>query len=125
MAHVIDSDVLIDVTKGNAAAVAYLESLDDCAISTITAMELIVGASTQKQSGALDESLRAFEHLPLTPAIGTSVYDLLKHYARSHGLRPFDALIAATALAGNHSLVTRNTKHFRFISDLNLISPKY
>jgi predicted nucleic acid-binding protein len=40
MAHVIDTDVLIDVTKGNTAAITFLESLPDCAISTITAMEL-------------------------------------------------------------------------------------
>ena len=43
MAHIIDTDVLIDVTKSNAAAIAFLESLPDCAISAITAMELIAG----------------------------------------------------------------------------------
>ena len=120
MANVIDTDVLIDVTKGNPDAIAYLESITDLAISSITAMEIIVGANTQRQTIALDVSLAAFPRLPLTPAISATAYDLLKQYARSHGLRPFDALIAATVLAGKHTLITRNLKHFRCIPKANI-----
>ena len=65
MANVIDTDVLIDVTKGNPNAIAYLESLTDLAINSITAMEIIVGAKTQRQTLALDASLAAFPLLPL------------------------------------------------------------
>ena len=125
MANVIDTDVLIDVTKGSPDAIAYLESLTDLAISSITAMEIIVGAKTQRQTLALDASLAAFPLLQLTPGISANGYDLLKQYARSHGLRPFDALLAATVLAGEHTLITRNVKHFRCIPNLPISTPNY
>ena len=42
MASLIDTDVMIDVSRGNASAASYLDSLSDPAISIITAQELIV-----------------------------------------------------------------------------------
>ena len=41
--YVIDTDVMIDVSRGNAAAANFVDSLDDITISIITAHELIVG----------------------------------------------------------------------------------
>lgn len=52
-------------------------------------------------------------------------YWLLKNYSMPHGLREFDSLIAATALAYDLTLVTRNEKHYRFIPDLRLQMPGY
>jgi predicted nucleic acid-binding protein len=41
----IDSNVLIDVSRGNAAAIKYVDALSEpWSISQVTAMELIVGA---------------------------------------------------------------------------------
>jgi predicted nucleic acid-binding protein len=41
----IDSNVLIDVSRGNAAAIKYVDALPEpWSISQVTAMELIVGA---------------------------------------------------------------------------------
>jgi predicted nucleic acid-binding protein len=44
MVSLIDTDVMIDVSRGNAGAAGYLDSLSDPAISIVTAQELIVGA---------------------------------------------------------------------------------
>jgi predicted nucleic acid-binding protein len=52
-------------------------------------------------------------------------YDLLKRYAKPDGLRTFDALIAATTIAENFTLVSRNRKHYRMISVLSFESPDY
>jgi predicted nucleic acid-binding protein len=49
---------------------------------------------------------------------------LMKLYAISHGLRIPDALIAATAMEENLTLVTANIKHFSFIKDLSLLDWK-
>jgi len=43
MSSLIDTDVMIDVSRGNAGAADYIDSLTDPAISIITAHELIVG----------------------------------------------------------------------------------
>ncbi len=45
MFYLIDTDVMIDVSRENANAAGYLDSLSDPAISIITAQELIVGVS--------------------------------------------------------------------------------
>jgi predicted nucleic acid-binding protein len=57
--------------------------------------------------------------------IGKRAYDLLKIYAMSHGLRTFDSLIAAIALEGELTLVTRNLKHFGMIDGIRLQIPNY
>ena len=44
MIWLIDTDVMIDVSRANAGAANHLDSLDDPAISIVTAQELIVGA---------------------------------------------------------------------------------
>ncbi len=64
-------------------------------------------------------------HADLRAQITGLAYDLLKRYAKSDGLRTFDALIAATAMAEGFTLVSRNRKHFHMISDLMLEVPTY
>jgi predicted nucleic acid-binding protein len=49
----------------------------------------------------------------------------MKTFARSHGLHTLDALIAATAMEEGLTLVSKNRKHFRMISDLSLEVPDY
>ncbi len=45
MPFLVDSDVLIDISRGKQAARDYLDALrDPWAISQVTALELIVGA---------------------------------------------------------------------------------
>jgi hypothetical protein len=41
MAYLIDSDIMVDFTRGNAKAADYLDGLgDDCLLSAITALEI-------------------------------------------------------------------------------------
>jgi predicted nucleic acid-binding protein len=49
----------------------------------------------------------------------------MKTYAKSHGLRPLDSMIAATALEDGLILASRNRKHFAMIEDLWLEVPRY
>ena len=126
MAYLIDTDVLIDVTKGKEAAMNYLDRLpEDWSISVVTAMELVAGARDRREIGKIDEFLEAIPMVALSPGVGTKAYELLKGYAKSHGLRIFDAIIAAAAIEGGKTLVTRNQKHFRMIPDLKLDIPEY
>jgi predicted nucleic acid-binding protein len=124
--YLIDTDVMIDVSRGSSAAATYVDSLDDVTISIITAHELIVGARNHRDASAIDGLIRASAvHADLREEITRLAYDLLKRYARSDGLRTFDALIAATAIAENFTLVSRNRKHFQMISDLPFQAPDY
>ena len=125
MVSLIDTDVMIDVSRANASAAGYLDSLIDPAISIITAQELIVGARDKRDLTGIDSLVAVFPVVHIDASIGQLAYDLLKRYARSDGLRTFDSLIAATAIMLGLELVSRNRKHFAMIEGLRLQSPQY
>jgi predicted nucleic acid-binding protein len=122
----IDSNVLIDVSRGNAAAIKYVDALPEpWSISQVTAMELIVGARDKRELTTIDSFLALYQVVPLSESIGAGAYRLLKTYAKSHGLHLFDSLIAATAIEKELTLVTLNRKHYQMIEGLVLEVPDY
>jgi len=124
--YLIDTDVMIDVSRRNAAAGTYVDSLDDVTISIITAHELIVGARNQRDADGIDSLIRTYPvHADLDARITGRAYQLLKRHAKSDGLRTFDALIAATAIENGFTLVSKNRKHFQMIGELELEVPSY
>ena len=126
MPYLVDTDVLIDVSRSNEAAIDFLDQLGDSwLISIITALELIVGARSKKEVAQIDQLIAAYSAIPLTAKIGNASYALLRQFAKSHGLRVFDSLIAATAIDGAFTLVTKNKKHFQMIENLKLEVPRY
>ena len=107
MPYLLDSDVLIDVSRGKPAAREYLDALPEgWAISRVSALELIVGARDNRDLTVIDVFLTAFVVVPLREYTGTRAYDLLKWYAKSHGLHVFDSLVVATAIEEGLTLVT-------------------
>ncbi len=118
----IDSDVLVWLTRGHAGAAKRLNALDAWRISTITYIELAQGCRDRAELARLKKGLaaRRTELVHLTPAISAQAVDLIDSLALSHGLRLADALIAATALETGLTLLTGNLKHFAPIPGLQL-----
>ncbi len=126
MAYLIDSDVMVDFTRGNAKTADYLDGLsDDWLLSAITALELIAGARNQREVTDLDILISAFEQIPPNEEIARRAYALMMTLTRSHGLHALDALIAATAIENGLTLVSKNRKHFQMIDELSLEVPSY
>ena len=123
--YLLDTDVMIDVSRGNTGAATFVDSLDDAAISIITAQELIVGARDKRDLEVIDSLVETFRLEHLDGGIGLLAYTLLKRYAKSDGLRTFDALIAATAMERGLVLASRNRKHFAMIDGLTLDVPSF
>ena len=121
----VDTDILIDAAKGNEAAVEFLDSLGSWSISAVTAMEFVVGARNQREAAKIDKFLDQLAIVPLAAEIGELAYELLKEHSRPHGLRVFDAIIAATAVVVGATLATRNQKHFKMIRGLEVEVPGY
>ena len=120
---VVDTDILIDVSRGAAEAVTYLGAAErrvPLAVSAVTEMELIVGCRDKRELAELEKFLSRFQVIKLSEAISDAAMDLLRQYRLSHGLLIADALIAATALSLNAQFVSKNQKDFRFISGLKL-----
>ena len=119
----IDSDILIDSTRGDENALRYLHQQEQqkiLAVSVMSEMELRVGCQNKQESSRLDRSLEFFQLIQLDRVISQRAAELVRIYNLSHGLLIPDALIAATALELNISLATRNRKDFRFIDGLKL-----
>jgi hypothetical protein len=126
MPYLVDTNIMVDVTRGSAKAADYLDSLADAwSISMITYLELLVGARTQRETADLDLVLSGYQAIPPNEDITRRAYYLIKTYARSHGLDTLDALIAATALEEGLTLATKNRKHFQMIAELKLEVPNY
>ena|SRR5208283_4731907 len=126
MPYLIDSDVLIDISRGNQSARKYIDALKEAwVISQVSALELIVGARDKRDLANIDTFLSAYVIVPLRDSSGKKAYDLLKMYAKTHGLQVFDSLIAATAIEEDLTLVTRNRRHFGAIKGLRLEIPAY
>jgi len=126
MPYLIDSDVLIDISRGIKAASEYVDALtEEWAISQVSAPELIVGARDQRELATIDAFLSAYSIIPIRESTGKRAYELLKLYAKSHGLHVFDSLVAATAMEEGLNLVTRNQRHFGVIKGLPLAIPPY
>jgi predicted nucleic acid-binding protein len=126
---ILDTDVFIDHFRGLAAATAYLQGLDvtQRATTDVTVMELYKGAVNHEQLTLIERFL-ARNHvtrLPVSASASQHAVSLLHDYSLAHGLGIPDALIAAIALAGEHTLVTSNLRHFRFIAGLRLEPAPY
>lgn len=121
---IIDTDILIDLSRKNDKATGYLNDLEinhQLAISVMTQMELLVGCRNKQESVLLGKFLKHFQIINLSEAISMIAVDLLSQYRLSHGLLIPDALIASTALYLNINLATKNQRDYRFIENLKLL----
>jgi predicted nucleic acid-binding protein len=122
---IFDSDILINVGRGDTEAIDCLRDyskISTPAISVVTQMELIVGVRNKTELQKLKKFFKRFQILQITPQISEYTADLLEQYRLSHGLLIPDALIAATAIENNEDFITKNQKDFRFIKGLKLLA---
>lgn len=103
----LDTNILIDVLRGEALALAWLDQQQQPHISVITWIEVLVGCREGETSRVRDW-LESFPRLPLDEAIAAETVRLRKR----HGLKIPDAIILATARCADFSLATRNVKEF-------------
>ena len=116
MTVLIDSDILIEVSRGRDQSIlskwADLSESDALILfSPVNEAELRAGARPAEFE-SLDALFGALACAPADAAIGRRAGDYLRRYRKSHCLELGDALIAATAVACSATLWTRNRKHY-------------
>jgi predicted nucleic acid-binding protein len=119
---VVDTNILIAIIRGNEMASALIRKQgEEICISVVSHMELSVGATNRSRREAVDIVTRTHSVLPLSKAIGERALSLIQTYSTpSRSLFLPDALIAATCMENNATLLTFNTKDFQFIKGLRL-----
>ena len=102
-----DTNILIDHLNGIPEARAEIERFESRAISIITWMEVMVGASAE-----LVDPTRLFLDGFAVVALNDGIASRAVELRRAHRIKLPDAVIWATAQATGRLLVTRNTKDF-------------
>ena len=122
---ILDTSAVIELPNLSAADLPEFPT-----ISVITLAELSVGSEVSKNSHeramrqlVLQQTEASFDPLPFDAACARRfaiVAGCLRQSGRKTQARAFDALIAATALAHNLPLYTRNAQDFEGINGLDL-----
>lgn len=116
MTVLVDSDILIEVSRGKNAGIVskWIDlSNSDAAVlySPVSVAELWAGARPNEHE-ALNNLFRALTCTPIDEESGHQAGIYLQKYRRSHGVEVADALIAASAVMNHAELWTRNRKHY-------------
>ena len=119
--YLADTTILIDHLCGNHKAKYFLKN-EQPSISTVTIAELIQGSRNKEDLASALKVCKSLPEAAIDKKISGKAIKLLENLRLSENLMFLDALIAATALENNLTLVTGNVKHFKKINGLKLIS---
>lgn len=104
----LDSNILIDVLRGEQQALAWLQADGaGAAISVISWIEILVGCQGEETT-TVQTWLQSFPRLELNQAIAAETVSCRK----ALGLKIPDAIILATARCHGLKLVSRNSRDF-------------
>jgi predicted nucleic acid-binding protein len=113
-----DTNILIDYLNGIADAGKEIGRYREKAISLITWMEVMAGATAQDEP-VIKAFLSQFELLPIDSTVATEAVAI----RRTRQIKLPDAIILATARSGDRLLITRNTKNFPAGLDVDVRMP--
>ncbi|MCL2101593.1 MAG: type II toxin-antitoxin system VapC family toxin [Fibromonadales bacterium] len=120
--YLLDTCILIDFLRGNKSIYDIIVDNENVklSMSTITVMELVVGAFNKKEILYIQKAFSKINTIYINEEISKLGQELLIKYNKSHNLVIDDALIAATALATGLELMTYNKVDFQYIPNIKL-----
>ena len=123
MKYLFDTNVWIDAIAGRLPADTFLKFVVQAewvGYSAITRLELFgFPGLTKPEEEKLAELLKHFVEV----GVDSSTVDKAITIRKAIRIKVPDAIIAATAIIKECSLITRNTEDFKGISGLNIINP--
>ena len=122
LTFLVDTCIFIDYLRGEAGVYDFLATDQDIdlVMSTVTMMELMVGAFNKQEVQRIQKAFKKINVIFINEDISKTAQDLVQTYTKSHNLHIADALIAATTLYLNATLITYNKSDFRYIPHLTL-----
>ncbi len=119
---IFDTDILIWVQRGNEKAARLIDRDEERYLSIQSYMELLQGAKNKTHHKYVKDFISdfGFSVLPFTENIGHRALIYVEEYALSSNMRAGDAIVAATAVENNMTLVSSNIKHFKVVNELRL-----
>ena len=119
---IIDSDVLIWYSRAHPKAIELIHGLDSFSISVITYMEIVQGVRNKTELNAFKKALLVLnvDVIQINERISNQAMSFVEQYALSHAMQLADALIGATAIVQQKTLVTANDKHYHYLPNIKL-----
>ena len=118
----VDTNVFSRIFTGDRDVKQFAESLD-AAVDTTVYVECLQGSKSNREKRIVEAYLARYQLYHLTPAVSAKTIELIRTYSNSHGLLLADALIAASCLCNDLTLVTYNVSDFQFIQGLKWLKP--
>ena len=126
--YVLDTNTVLDYFKGKGSVAKNLLAVppSEVGLPAIVAYEVWVGVlgsqNVRRRQTQYEQFLAHVEVLAFDAAVSRRAAEL-RHALekRGEGIGPLDTLIAATALAQNATLVTRNVREFGRVEGLKVI----
>ncbi len=113
MSYILDTTVLVDVLRGDAAALSFLESLPEVpTCSEITRVEVMRGLRSGER-GVAERLFHALHWEPVHEDIARIAGEQGRKHRRAHyGIATGDLIVAATAEFLGLPLATSNVRDF-------------
>ncbi len=116
MIVLVDSDILIEVSRGRNEKVLSLwlqlsEARNRVLYSPVSVAELWAGAGPDEHA-LIDQLFLSLACVPIDESVGKEAGKLLRQFHKSHGLEIADAMIAASAVVSGAVLWTQDRKHY-------------
>lgn len=120
--YLIDTNVFSKIFRGDFTVTNFVANLE-AAIDTTIYIECLQGSKSNQEKKTIKKVLDNYLIFSITPDISEIAVELIDNYSNTHGLLLADALIAATALENDLTVVTYNVGDFDFIKDLKVLKP--
>jgi predicted nucleic acid-binding protein len=116
---VFDTSVLIDLLRGDAAALDYVQGVSEVPVcSEVTRIEVARGLRSGERASA-EQLFRVLTWVPLDEPIARRAGELGRRWDRRRpGIALADLVIAATTQELDAELATANVRHFPMFADL-------
>lgn len=121
--YLIDTNVVSDYFSASIPhkGMQFLDSVMDAVpnLSIITHIELLCWHTDANTEQNVKDFIAESQILNITPEVIAHCVTLRKNKK----IKTPDAIIAATALANNYTLITNNEKDFAIINGINIVNP--
>ena len=113
MSVVLDTTVLVDILRGDRAALAFLMGLErPPSCSEVSRVEIVRGLRSRERPAA-DRLFDELEWWPVDEVVARTAGELGRTIRASHrNVGPVDLIVAATAKLLERPLATSNVKHY-------------
>ena len=121
----VDTDVMVDLLRQYAPAVAWLDSLgeQEIILPGLVVMELVQGCRTKAEQKRLLKALAPYRVVWPMPDVADQALAVFVSFYLSDGVGIIDALIGQLAVSLNVPLCTHNQKHYEPIPQLSVVQP--